>query len=167
MRPPIPDPSRTPRRLPVKLARRARIGVIRSEYYREMTERLRKKCVETLVRAGIPVANIDQVAVPGCFEIPVAAQRLAASGRYDALIALGVIIRGDTHHFDLVANECARGAMQVSLQQHVPVIFEVLATYNRRDAACRSANDSLNKGIEAANTALSLLVTMSEIGNRK
>jgi 6,7-dimethyl-8-ribityllumazine synthase len=151
-------------RLPLKLARRARIAVIRSDYHREMTERLQSKCIETLIHAGVPPENILQVAVPGCFEIPLAARRLAARREYHALIALGVVIRGDTHHFDLVANECARGVMQVSLEHDIPIIFEVLATYNRRDAARRAANDSSNKGIEAANSALSLLAALGGIG---
>jgi 6,7-dimethyl-8-ribityllumazine synthase len=76
------------------------------------------------------------------------------------LIALGAIIRGDTHHFDLIANECARGVMQVSLEFGIPVIFEVLATYNRREALRRAANDITNKGVEAAHAALFALAAM-------
>ena len=151
--------------LPLRLARRARIAIIYSNYYRDMTERLRKKCVETLLRAGTPAANIDQVSVPGCFEIPFVAQRLAAGRKYHALVALGIVIRGRTHHFDLVASECARGVMQVSLKYNTPVVFEVLATDNRRDALLRAGNNSSNKGIEAAQTALSLLNTLHQIGD--
>jgi 6,7-dimethyl-8-ribityllumazine synthase len=76
------------------------------------------------------------------------------------LIALGAVIRGDTYHFELVVNECAHGIMNVSLRHDVPIIFEVLATYNRRDALRRAGNNKFNKGIEAAQAALSLLATL-------
>jgi 6,7-dimethyl-8-ribityllumazine synthase len=142
------------------------VAIIRSNFHLEMTERLEAKCLETLTGAGIPMENIDRFAVPGCLEIPWAAHRLAVQKKYDLLIALGVVIRGDTYHFDIVANECARGTMQVSLSHDVPIVFEVLATYNLRDAARRSGNNALNKGIEAGRTALRLLATMSEIAGK-
>jgi len=139
---------------------RFRLAIIRAEYNREITLGLEKKCMETLLSAGVAEKNVHVFAVPGCFEIPILAQRLASKNKYDALIALGAVIRGDTYHFELVANECARGAMEVSLRHDVPVIFEVLATYNRRDALRRAGNNKSNKGIEAAQTALSLLATL-------
>lgn len=146
---------------PRKNVSRLRIAIIRGEYNREITLSLEKKCVETLQAAGISLKNIRSFAVPGCFEIPIAAQRLAAQQKYDALIALGAVIKGDTYHFELVVNECARGIMDVSLRHDVPIIFEVLATYNRRDAERRAGNNKFNKGIEAAQTALSLLAILS------
>jgi 6,7-dimethyl-8-ribityllumazine synthase len=145
------------------VAARARLAVIRAEYNSEITRSLEKKCVESLIAGGIRAKNIRIFAVPGCLEIPILAQRLAAQKRYDALIALGAVIRGETYHFELVADGCARGVMEVSLRYNVPIIFEVLATYNRRDAARRAGNNNLNKGIEAARTALSLLATLSTI----
>ena len=148
-----------------KLARKklshCRIAIIRGEYHRGITLSLENKCVETLQAAGVPERNIRSFAVPGCFEIPILAQRLAALNKYDALIALGAVIKGDTYHFELVVNECARGIMDVSLRHDVPIIFEVLATYNKRDAVRRAGNNKVNKGIEAAQTALSLLATLS------
>ena len=116
--------------------------------------------IQREIRLGIRADHIDRFSVPGCFEIPLVAKRLARAKRYDALIALGAVIRGETHHFDLVANECARGIMQVSLDENVPIFFEVLATYNRRDALRRAANDKFNKGLEAAQSALQLLATL-------
>jgi len=89
------------------------------------------------------------------------AQRLARRRRYDVLIALGVVIRGKTHHFELVTRECARGIMQVSLAHDLPVVFEVIAAYNRRDAQRRAGPDRFNRGLEAAQTALSLLRNVS------
>jgi 6,7-dimethyl-8-ribityllumazine synthase len=139
---------------------RLRIAVIRGEYNREITLSLEKKCVETLIEAGVKEKNIRIFAVPGCFEIPILAQRLASQKKLDAIIALGAVIKGDTYHFELVVNECARGVMDVSLRHDVPIIFEVLATYNKRDAELRAGNNKSNKGIEAARTALSLLATL-------
>lgn len=150
-------------RLAPKWADRIRIAIIRAEYNSEITQNLREKCECTLLENGIPAAHIDHYSVPGCFEIPLFAQKLAEKRRYDAFIALGAVIRGDTHHFDLVANECARGVMEVSLKYGVPIIFEVLATYNRRDALRRAGNNRSNKGVEAAEAALSMLEALHKL----
>ncbi len=143
-----------------RLAARARIGIIRADYNPEITASLETWCIRTLGDCGVPEANIARYTVPGCFEIPVVAKELAMKKRFDVLIALGTIIRGETHHFDLIANECARGVMQVSLEFRIPVIFEVLATYNRSDALRRAANNRSNKGVEAAHAALLALAAM-------
>jgi len=145
-------------------ARRVRVGIIRAEYNAEITRSLERKCVETLLARGVSAANIKRVEVPGCFEIPLVAERLAALKRFDALVALGAVIRGETRHFDLVANECARGVMDVMLRHRVPVIFEVLATYRKRDALRRAANDRFNKGIEAAEAALAAIAALRATG---
>lgn len=150
-------------RLRPKFAARLRLAIIRADYNHEITLSLERKCVEALREGGVSAKNIDLYSVPGCFEIPLAAKRLASLGRYHALIALGAVIRGETHHFGLVANECARGVMQVSLEHNLPIIFEVLATYHRRDALRRAGDDDLNKGREAAQSALSLLATLSRL----
>jgi 6,7-dimethyl-8-ribityllumazine synthase len=142
---------------------RLRVAIIRADYNRDITLSLETRCVRALHDGGIAAKNIDLYSVPGCFEIPILAQRLAELGRYNAIVALGAVIRGDTHHFDLVANECARGIMQVSLTHNVPIIFEVLATYNRRDAVRRAGNNNSNKGLEAAQSALSLLATLRRL----
>ena len=144
-------------------AAKVRLAIIRAEYNREITLSLERKCLETLQEGGVPARNIDLFSVPGCFEIPLVAQRLAQRRRYDVMIALGAVVRGDTYHFDLVANECARGVMDVSLRHNVPIIFEVLAVYKRRDAALRAGNNDFNKGREAAQSALSLLATLSRL----
>lgn len=144
-------------------AARIRLAIIRAEYNHEITLSLENHCVRELRGNGVLSKNIDLYPVPGCFEIPIVARRLAGTGRYDALIALGAVIRGETHHFDLVANECARGIMEVSLSQNVPIIFEILATYNRRDARLRAGNNKFNKGLEAAQSALSLLATLRRL----
>lgn len=144
--------------LPADVAARSRVAIIRADYNLEFTLKLESSCVETLLAGGIAEEKIHRVAVPGCFEIPVMAQRLAKLRRYDVLIALGAVIRGDTYHFELVANECARGVMEVSLKYDVPVIFEVLAVYRKYDAAKRG-----DKGIEAASAALSMLTVLDSL----
>ncbi len=146
--------------------RRARVAIIRADYNPEITRSLERRCVERLTARGIPEANIERVSVPGCLEIPLAAQRLAALGRYDALVALGAVIRGETYHFDLVANECARGVMEVMLKHDVPIVFEVLAVYRRRDALRRAADNRFNKGLEAAEAVLATLAALRKIGRQ-
>jgi len=143
--------------------RRARIAVIHADYNAEITRSLEEKCLEGLQEGGIRPSRIECFTVPGCFEIPLLAQKLAARKRYDALIALGAVIEGETLHFDLVAGECARGVMNVALEHHVPVIFEVLATHTRRDALRRAGNNRMNKGFEAARAALAMLATLGRV----
>ena len=143
--------------------RRARIALICAEYNPEITHSLQEKCLEGLKEAGVSENRIDSYSVPGCFEIPLLAQKLAARKRHDALIALGAVIQGDTLHFDLVARECARGVMDVALKHSVPVIFEVLATKNRRDAQSRAGNNRMNKGFEAAQAAAAVLAALNRL----
>lgn len=145
------------------VAAKARVAVIATEYNRDITRSLERKCVESLIKGGIQEKNLQVFTVPGCLEIPILAERLALQKRFDALIALGTVIRGETYHFELVAQGCAQGIMEVMLRHNVPIIFEVLTTYNRRDALRRAGNNRLNKGIEAAHAALSLLETLSKI----
>jgi 6,7-dimethyl-8-ribityllumazine synthase len=145
------------------LGSRPRIAIIRAEFNPGITESLEKACVATLKASGIPGPRIEQFTVPGCFEIPIMAQRLAQKQSFDALIALGAVIRGETFHFELVAAECARGIMDVSLKYDVPIIFEVLAVHRRRDALRRAGNDGMNKGVEAAAAAISLLARLGDL----
>lgn len=151
------------RKVPKALGSRLRIAIVRAEFNPRITESLERACMATLVSAGIPASRVERFRVPGCFEIPIMAQRLARTRRYDALIALGAVIRGDTLHFELIAAECARGVMEVSLKFDIPVIFEVLAVYRLRDAQLRSGDNAMNKGVEAAQAALSLLGRIEEL----
>lgn len=146
-----------PRSLPRALASRARIAVIRAQFNAQVTGSLERACLAELKAAGVPDSRVERFAAPGCFEIPLVAQRLARRRRYDVIIALGAVIRGDTYHFELVANECARAIMDVSLRHDTPIIFEVLAVYSMRDARRRAGNNRMNKGIEAAAAALAML----------
>jgi 6,7-dimethyl-8-ribityllumazine synthase len=149
--------------VPEGLLRRARVALIRAEYNAEITHSLEEKCLQGLREAEMAETQVDRYSVPGCFEIPLLAQQLAARGQHDAIIALGAVIQGETLHFDLVARECARGAMEVSLRHGVPVIFEVLATKNRRDALRRAGNNRMNKGFEAAQAAVAMLSVLDRL----
>lgn len=150
-------------RVYLPVVRKARIALIRAEYNSEITHSLQEKCLQGLREAGVAETQVDSYSVPGCFEIPVLARKLALRGQHDALIALGAVIQGETLHFDLVARECARGVMDVSLRHGVPVIFEVLATKNRRDALRRAGNNRLNKGFEAAQAAVAMLAVLDRL----
>ncbi len=115
-----------------------------------------------LEHGGEP-AELTVVRVPGAFELPVVARKLAASGRYDAVVALGCVIRGDTPHFDYVAGECARGLQLVSLETGVPVIFGVLTVESAEQALERAATHQGNKGAEAMECALEMAAVMARL----
>jgi len=135
----------------------ARVAVVAARFNAAIVERLLEGALETLERHGLPAAAVDVARVPGAFEIPLAAQRLAASRRYQAVIALGAVIRGDTPHFEYVAGECARGLMQVGLESGVPVLFGVLTVEDLAQAEARAGRDQGNKGREAALAALEMI----------
>lgn len=134
-----------------------KVGVIVGEFNSKLTESLLKACKKTLEENGLEVGESDIYRVPGAFEIPWMAQRLSVHHEYDVLITLGVVLKGDTYHFDMIANECTRGVMDVMLKYNVPIVFEVLACYTKEDAAKRCGNDEYNKGIEAAKAAIKML----------
>lgn len=140
----------------IKFSPDMRIALIGSLYNREMTESLEKKCIETLEAHGFLRKHINIFYVPGAFDIPLKCQQIAKEKQYNVIITLGVVIKGDTYHFELVANECARGVMEVSLKYDIPIVFEVLAG-SREDMEKRTQNDEYNKGIEAADIALQLM----------
>lgn len=147
----------------MKTLKNVRIGIIGSSFREDVTSELEKRCVARLKRAGVPRTNIDLFRVPGSMEIPLAAKKLAKNRLYDALIVFGAIVKGKTYHFEQIANECARGCMDVSLQYEIPVIFEVLAVYDIKDALERATRKKENKGVEAANSALSMIRLMAEL----
>lgn len=119
--------------------------------------------VDELKRHGVNDANIDVVRVPGAFEIPITAQKVANTKRYQAIIALGAVIKGATPHFDYVSNEVAKGIAQVSLNTSVPVSFGVLTTDNIEQAIERAGTKAGNKGSDAARTAIEMTNLMKEI----
>ena len=120
--------------------------------------------IDELKRHGVKEENIDVVKVPGAFEIPVVAQKTAKSGKYNAVITLGAVIKGSTPHFDYVSAEVSKGVASVSLQTGVPVIFGVLTTDNIEQAIERAETKAGNKGSDAAKTAIEMANLMKAIG---
>jgi len=133
-----------------------RVAVVAARFNGQITDKLVAGATAGLARHGVAEADVDVIWVPGAFEIPLVAGRLATSGRYDAVIALGAVIRGETAHFDLVANEAARGVAEVARTTGVPVIFEILATEDLAQAEARAGGAHGNKGWEAATAALEM-----------
>ena len=131
-----------------------RFGIIVSRFNSFIGERLLEGALDAIIRHGGVDGDITVARVPGAFEIPLATKKLAESGRYDALICLGAVIRGSTPHFDYVAAEVSKGVASVSLESGVPVAFGVLTTDSIEQAIERAGTKAGNKGFEAAVTAI-------------
>ncbi|MEE9551635.1 MAG: 6,7-dimethyl-8-ribityllumazine synthase [Gammaproteobacteria bacterium] len=142
----------------------ARIGIVASKFNSFVVDRLLSACLETLEAAGLNEKDLEVVRVPGAFEIPVAAQHLIRKKKCEAVIALGAIIRGETSHFEYIANECSRGLSQVAIDNDVPVIFGVLTADNSDQAMDRAGPEESNKGAEAAKAAIEMISLLRKIG---
>ena len=135
----------------------ARFAIVASRFNGFIVESLIAGALDTLHRHGVVEANIDLIRVPGAFEMPLAAQQLAASNRYDGIIALGAVIRGSTPHFEYVAGECTKGLAMVSLQHSIPVGFGVLTTDTIEQAVERAGTKAGNKGADATLSVLEMV----------
>lgn len=148
----------------VKPCRDGKFAIVVSRFNSFICERLLDGALDTLKREGeVADENITVVRVPGAIEIPVTLEHLAKSGKYDALIALGCVIRGATYHFEIVANECAKGITQVTLSHAVPVANGVLTTDTLDQAIQRAGSKAGNKGSEAAASALEMVNVIKAI----
>ncbi len=146
----------------VKADPTSRIGIAVSRYNSEITQTLLKSCVKTLIEQGMKEKQIKVIEVPGAFELPYACQKMALTKRFDALIALGAVVKGGTPHFDFVAEAVTKGAVEVGLKYNIPVVFGVLTTNDQEQARDRiHGGKHGDKGIEAALTALKM-VTVSK-----
>jgi 6,7-dimethyl-8-ribityllumazine synthase len=145
--------------------RGARIALLVSRFNSFVVESLLSGAVDTLIRHGAEARELQIVRVPGAYEMPIAAKRLAASQRYDAIIALGAVIRGGTPHFEYVAGECTKGLSQVSLQHDIPIAFGVLTVDSIEQAIERAGTKAGNKGAEAALSAIEMINVLREIGS--
>ena len=134
-----------------------RVAVICARFNDLITLRLLDGALGGLERHGVQEADVTVAWVPGAFEIPLAAKQCAASGRFDAVICLGAVIRGDTAHFEYVAGPCAEGIQRAALDTGIPIVFGVLTTENLDQALSRSDPDGDNKGDEGACTALEMV----------
>lgn len=138
-------------------ARNWRIAVAVAQFNPKITSLLLDGCNKTLEEAGLPAENIRTYPVPGAWELPLACDRLARSGRFDAVIALGAVVRGETAHFDFISAECARGLQKAALDNDVPVAFGVLTPESAEQAIERADPQRKNKGREAALAALQMI----------
>ncbi|MCP4248581.1 MAG: 6,7-dimethyl-8-ribityllumazine synthase [bacterium] len=140
-----------------------RFAVVVTRFNEFVTAKLLSGAMDTLVRHGCREENITQVRVPGSFEVPLAAKKLADSGRFDAVIALGCLIRGQTPHFDYIAAEVTKGIAQVGLDSGVPVTFGVITADTLEQAIERAGTKAGNKGADAAASAIELTNLYAEI----
>jgi 6,7-dimethyl-8-ribityllumazine synthase len=134
-----------------------RFAVVASRFNQAIVERLMDGALDALVRHGVAVDDIDQVWVPGAWELPIAVRRLLASERYEGIVAVGAVIRGDTPHFDYVAGEASRGLAQASAEFDTPIGFGLLTCDNQEQAEARAGGAHGNKGWDAALAALEMV----------
>lgn len=142
-----------------------RVGLVASRFNRFIVEQLVAGACDALSRHGVGESGRQLVWVPGAFELPLLADRMARSGRFDAIIALGAVIRGGTAHFEYVAGECARGLSRVALDHGIPVSFGVLTTDTIEQALERAGTGAGNKGFDAAMTAIEMIETLKSLAD--
>ena len=145
------------------IAEGQKIAIVAGRFNEIITNKLLGGAVDAFKRHGGEEENIDLAWVPGAFEIPLVAKKLAESKQYDAVVCLGAVIRGATPHFDMVANETTKGIAAAGLQTGVPIIFGVLTTDNIEQAVERAGSKAGNKGFEAVTTAIEMVNLMKQI----
>ena len=140
-----------------------KVAIVASRFNEIIVKKLLDGAVDGLVRHGVKDDNITAVWVPGAFEIPVIADKLAASGKYDAVIAVGAVIRGATSHYDYVCNEVSKGVAQVGLKTGIPVLFGIITTENIEQAIERAGSKAGNKGYDCALSAVEMVNLMKKL----
>lgn len=140
------------------------IGIVVARFNSFIAEKLLEGAIDSLVRSGVRSDDITVARVPGAFEIPLVAQRMARAAQYDAVLCLGAVIRGATPHFDYVAGEVAKGTAQVMLDTGVPILFGVLTTGTIEQAIERAGTKAGNKGADVAVAALEMINLLDELG---
>lgn len=140
-----------------------KFGIVIARFNSFIAERLLEGALDTLTRSGVKDKEIEVARVPGAFEIPLVAQKMVKSGRYDAVICLGAVIRGSTPHFDFVANEATKGIAMASMESGVPIIFGVLTTDSIEQAIERAGSKAGNKGSECAATAIEMVNLLPQL----
>ena len=146
------------------ISKNKKFGIVVSRFNELVSSSMLEGACDTLVKHGVKEEDISVVWVPGSFEIPVVAKKIALSGKVDGVICLGAIIRGETPHFDLIAAEAAKGVASVAMDSDVPCIFGVITTDNLEQALDRAGTKSGNKGREAAMSAIEMCNIYSELG---
>lgn len=145
------------------IAEGQKIAIVAGRFNEIITNKLLGGAIDAFKRHGGDENNIDVAWVPGSFEIPLVAKKMAESKKYDAIICLGAVIRGATAHFDMVANETTKGIAAAGLQTGVPIIFGVLTTDNIEQAVERAGSKAGNKGFEAATTAIEMVNLLKQL----
>jgi 6,7-dimethyl-8-ribityllumazine synthase len=140
-----------------------KIAIVKTDYYIENISLLEKYAVSTLVKNGVQKDKIKSFIAPGSWEIPLLAQKIAQSKKFDAIIAFGIIVKGETYHFKMIANECSHALMQISLNYNIPIAIEILAVFDKKQAEERAGDNNLNKGIEGAIAVLKTLLEINKI----
>ena len=140
-----------------------KVGIVAARFNEFITSKLLSGALDCLKRENVAESDIEVAWVPGAFEIPLIASRMAASGRYDAVIRLGAVIRGNTSHYDYVCSEVSKGIAHVSLSSGIPVMFGVLTTDNIEQAIERAGTKAGNKGAECAHGAIEMVNLMREM----
>jgi 6,7-dimethyl-8-ribityllumazine synthase len=143
-----------------------RIALVASRFNQFIVDQLLEGARDALSRQGVDDFEQTLVWVPGAYELPLMADRLASSGDFDAIVALGAVIRGGTPHFDYVAGECARGLSRVSLERGIPVIFGVLTTDNIEQALERAGTGDGNKGFDSVLAAIEMVATLRDLDDQ-
>ena len=146
------------------IAQGLKIGIAAARFNEFIVSKLVSGAEDGLQRHGVKESDIDLVWVQGAYEIPLAAKKMAKSGKYDAVICLGAVIRGSTPHFDYVCAEVSKGVANVSLDSEVPVIFGVITTDSIEQAIERAGTKAGNKGFDAASTAIEMANLLKQIG---
>ena len=144
-------------------AERIRVGIVAARFNDFIVSKLLDGCEDGLLRHGVKEEDISVAWVPGAFEIPLIASKMAASGKYDAVIALGAVIRGSTSHYDYVCSEVSKGIANVSLDSGIPVLFGVLTTDTIEQAIERAGTKAGNKGAECAQGAIEMVILIRSL----
>lgn len=145
------------------VSKEIKVGIVASRFNEFITSKLLSGAMDGLLRHDVEEKDIHVAWVPGAFEIPLIASKMAKSGKYDAVICLGAVIRGSTSHYDYVCNEVSKGIAQVSLKSRIPVMFGVLTTENIEQAIERAGTKSGNKGFDCATGAIEMINLMRAI----
>jgi 6,7-dimethyl-8-ribityllumazine synthase len=148
------------------IVRKARFAIVASRFNEFITSRLLAAAVDTLERHGCPRGDITVIWVPGSWELPLTAKKCAQSGKYDAIICLGCVIRGETTHFEHVCNEAAKGIAQASMETGVPIVFGVLTTNTLDQAIDRAGAKTGNKGADFALTAIEMVNLYAKLAGK-
>jgi 6,7-dimethyl-8-ribityllumazine synthase len=159
--------TQTPQVVATHISPKTRIAIAAARFNAEIVDELLAGCLRRLVELGVDPNRIQTVRVPGAFELPVTAKAFARTGRFDAIICLGAVVRGETPHFDYVAGEAARGIQDVAISQNIPVIFGVLTTNTQEQALERIGGKHGHAGERAADAAVEMIGVLDSIQKTK